>query len=176
MHPTLSQHCKEGLTFLVLAGRATWIQKFVVTFLLFQRKQPCTKNAANHLLITVCTFNHNNSRQHLAKWQVSSSPLRGVANFKNKFRTLRDAKIDVSVKIMIVVDWAMGYYHEHPIMVGGLIFKSWFFGLWTLPQSQSALLIWSMVVHSKRRGPLDVTVPQIVLWHWIPFKETRYSH
>ena len=25
-------------------------------FLLFQRKQPCTDNSANHLLITVCTF------------------------------------------------------------------------------------------------------------------------
>ena len=50
-------------------------------FLLFQRRQPCTENPADYLLITVCIFNYNNSTYDLAKWQVSSSPLHGAGNF-----------------------------------------------------------------------------------------------
>jgi len=54
-------------------------------FLLFERKQPCTENPANLLLITVCTFKLQQLYKDLAKWQVPSSPLRGAGNFKNKF-------------------------------------------------------------------------------------------
>ena len=56
MHPTLSHHYEEELAFLVLAGRAVLIRKFVFRFLRFERKQPCAGNPVNHFRITVRTF------------------------------------------------------------------------------------------------------------------------
>jgi len=105
MYPTLSQHCKEGLTFSSWLVGQLEFKNLWLLFCCFKESSPVPK--IQQIIITVCIFNYNNSRQHLAKWQVLSSPSRGAANFKNKFCTSRDAKIDISVKTTIVplVSW-----------------------------------------------------------------------
>ena len=92
MYPTISQLCEEELVSWPV-GKPEFES---LILLLSQRKQPYTENSANHLLITVCTFYYGSTT--LDKCQVSFSPLRGAANFKNKFCISWHAKINISVK------------------------------------------------------------------------------
>ena len=56
MHLSVSKYYEEELASLALGGKEVCNRNFVFLCLFFQRKQPCVRHPAHHLLISVRTF------------------------------------------------------------------------------------------------------------------------